>query len=194
MDFSDCYRLFSVKLRIQGGISEIPKRFKASVRNQRSRLASAGFILTAIGLGAWANTLSQSEAILKWERTHLPSDRVFQHALRSRGMTLVQDIHEVQRALRALPVSFDQKGSVWSSVDSNWIVFYSDLDRVIQAQVFCLICSVRPNQWKAMGIGWRGLELALDALDEMNEKRSLVQVPVFKGKESFWRDSREIIY
>jgi len=199
MDLSLDGSLHRVRSWVSGRVPSIPRRtfekLRASIPwktgKYKTRFLSGAFFLLALVLGVWANGIAEMEAISKWERNHLPSERIFKFALGSRGMHQVQDLNQLQKVMRSVPSRLDEMGSIWISTDANWAAYYSSPDQALQAQIYCLRCSNRPEKWKPLGIGWRGLE---DALDEIDKNTLLSKPLAQKKKGRLPRDPRELIY
>ena len=168
-----------IKFWLQRGISKISKGsrnkgrvsfqslFKVTWENRQKGLGIV-LVLFSVLAGNWASNASENAALLKWEKAHLPSLQVLSYAAGNRGMTEMKDIRQIQRCLRSLSVSVDEKGMFWLSEDSNWITYFSGGDEVMP-QVYCLICSLPPSKWSPMGIGWRGLEETMASVDAQIE-------------------------
>ena len=184
-------------LRLQAGVhrrvSALSKKFVSRIGPHRKKWASAGFFGMALVLGVWAHSSSQAEAVLNWERTHLPSDGMVQLALKSRGFRLLEEGKPLQKVLRSLPVSLDQKGSFWATSDLNWVAYYADPEQVTQTQIFCWECATPPTPWQPSGLGWRGLETLLkDIAIKFTSHRPAVKATA-RGSH-LWRDPREVVY
>jgi hypothetical protein len=163
----------------------------AALWRQRNRLASGTFFVAAIILGLWANELAEADALARWERMHLPSERIIQFALGSRNFHSVRDENQMQKILRSIPSRLDESGAFWLSENANWVVFYAAPDQAVQAQLYCFRCETLPKQWKPVGLGWRGLE---ETMQEIDKNLDFLKPVLLKKVKAGWRDSREIVY
>ena len=99
--FEACLWLFLLALLCEGlghGFHEEYGRYRAGLKKKlrhplaakawkfRRRCLGGVLLAAALWIGNWANEVSRTEAELKWERTHLPTDRVLDFALGSRGV------------------------------------------------------------------------------------------------------------
>lgn len=157
----------------------------------RKRLFSALLLGSSLLLGVWANELSELEAIKKWERTHLPSERLFEFAMGSRGLRGVSEPRQLQKLIRSITTHLDATGSVWLSSDLNWVAFYSNPDQGIQVQFYCLECLKLPQNWQPVGIGWLALEQVTGVLDQ---RKSEIHLSAVRNPKTVFRDPREVVY
>src|SRR5687767_5413193 len=65
----------------------------ASWENAGSRKTIRGvaFFLGALVLGFWANSASESEAVSRWERSFIPSEKIVDLAMASQGKRPISD-------------------------------------------------------------------------------------------------------
>ena len=195
MDFLSRRSLSLIQSGIQRRISALSGSFDSKLWRYRRWGASAGFLLAAIFLASWAHSSSQAEAVLNWERTHVPSEKLVQVALQSRGLRRMEEGKVLNKVLRELPVSLDEKSAIWMTSDSNWVAYYLDPDQATQAQVFCLECSTPPSPWQPVGLGWQGLEAALVGLDQrLASYRAPAKAKGERVRPKVWRDPRAVVY
>jgi hypothetical protein len=157
---------------------------------QKERGLGGIFLLLAVAMGMWANEWSEQEAILKWEKTHLPSLKVIQHALESRGMVWLRDSAKIHRCLKSLPTSVDEKGAFWLH-DKGWVVFFSQTPEMLIPQLYCLNCHEIGGQWSSMGRGWSGFENTMVQLDQRMKSLRLLPKNV---APAVFLDPRAILY
>jgi hypothetical protein len=152
-------------------------------------------MVSSLFLGYWANQLSETAAIEKWEKAYLPSREVVHFALGSRNLKQPKDQRQIQRILRSLPQRLDDGGSFWISQDSNWVTYYATSEEQTDPQIHCLNCSPSAipnssfNLWQPAGLGWRGLEKILEKID-----LKIKNTPRTTQKNRFFRDPRELVY
>lgn len=197
MDFSVSSCLSRIRKGFWRRISSLSDWSEEKLRNPlakkvwifRKRCLGAIFVGTAIWLGVWANEVSQLEAKMKWEKTHLPTEQILDFALGSRGMKQVRDLKLLQRATYTLPARLDELGAVWLSEGANWLAFFTGSEENTQVKIYCQPCTMQPRIWQPKGVGWRGLELALQEIDRRIGERQGVT-----PKKRIERDPREIVF
>ncbi len=197
------FSLLWIKNRAVGRIRALSKDIRPHLGPHRSRIVGLTYFMVSIILGLFAFTLTREEAIEYWERTFLPSERVIRFALGSRGLRAAREGHPLQRGLRALPSSLDEKGSIWVSADPIWVAAFlpSHSDSDVQPVVYCLDlkmckncpedCRIPPKNWQPMGRGWRAMDKVIDQIDgDLRLRKEKIGAPWVKIR----RDPREILY
>jgi|GEM_PF-1154317 hypothetical protein len=139
---------------------------------QKERGLGGVLLALAVAMGVYANEWSEQEALLRWEKTHLPSSRVIQYAMESRRMVWLQDPSKVHRGLKSLPVSADEKGTFWFN-EKGWVVFFSQTPEMLIPQLYCFRCEEGGDQWSPMGRGWTGFENTMLRIDQWMESLPL---------------------
>jgi hypothetical protein len=168
-------------------------RFSLRLDPRFKSFAFAGAFIAIAGLLAWsAQSLTYSHALEDWERSRLPSDRVWTYALGNHGWTLAPPAAPaVHQALKKLPASLDSAGSVWASPDWSWIMVFTDPNQVVSHKLFCRDCKTAPERWDPVGTGWSAFDRVLAQLEQV--KTAPVQAR--KGRKTIkFVDSREIHY
>ena len=168
----------------------------------RATLSACLLFILSLTLGVWAYQVTQSESILQWERTHIPSTYLVQRTLQGLGFSHVSDLKLITRLFRSLSLSTDELGGVWMSSDHHWVAYYGEDPKnrdELSFEFYCEICTspVTSLHWQPLERGWRGFEEVLRIL-ERKKPRVLVSKELPKrakkrGKPVF-RDPREIIY
>jgi len=157
----------------------------------QERLLGAASLVLSVLLGFHANSISEREAIQRWERSHLPSSSIVRFALTSQGWQEIQDQKKIEKLMRSIPVTLDEGGSIWNSSDWNWILFYSHSIDLLQVQFYCYHCSEFPKIWTPLGIGWMGFEKALEGVRlKLESEKTLLPKKIWAP----WKDPREIIF
>jgi len=169
-------------------------------RRHRTRFIGITYFGVSVALGWVAFTLSREEAIEYWERTFLPSERVIRFALGSRGLAGASEGYPLQKALRSLPSSLDERGSIWFSAEPIWVAAFlpsaatqasGEDSSSVQARVYCLDCKNFPKNWHPLGLGWRALDKVIDQIDiELRQKKGIKMI----APRKLQRDPREIVY
>lgn len=147
--------------------------------------------LVALTLGAWASELSQTEALSGWLATHPPSEKMWRHALLSRGLKEIDNPSTAQKAAKALPSLVEAEGNVWVSEDSNWLALFHPSNSGRPIAFFCLNCLNLPKSWASSGNGWEAFDPVLDRIDRA---AALAKTTVTAKKVLIPRDPREIVY
>jgi hypothetical protein len=178
--------------RVSKRLREVQKYLVQRFRYQE-RFLSISSLVSAICLGTCAHRASENEALQRWERTHLPSDRIVQQSIRSYGWGSMDHSKTIEKLVRTIPASLDEKGSVWASDNWNWILFFSSHSELVQPQFYCLHCAKVPTNWLPVGVGWKGLELTLEGMTTRLELEKS-QLPKKKIKSVHWKDAREISF
>jgi hypothetical protein len=182
--------------RVQEVQERASKRSKAltdSIPLRRQRQIKGFGLLVAAGvLGIWANEITQKDTLLRWEKTHLPPKEIMSYALGSRGLQEINDVKTLQQASRYLPSNLDEAGMIWISPHSNWVTYYFAKDEMIQTTLYCLECSEIPRKWTPVGLGWKGLELALKIVDQAKGELKKASPP--KKDRRPYRDPKELLY
>lgn len=197
------FSLLWIKNRVVGRIRAVSKSMRPHFEQHRSRIVGLTYFVISVILGLFAFTLTREEAIEYWERTFLPSERVIRFALGSRGLKAASEGHPLQRGLRALPSSLDEKGSIWLSADPIWVAAFlsSHSDSEVQPVVYCLDrkmckncledCRIPPKNWQPMGRGWRAMDKVIDQIDgDLRLRKEIKGGLSVKTR----RDPREILY
>src|SRR5438132_1657306 len=133
IDFNGFYHRFSD--RISKGLQELQKTFIKKFRHQE-RILSISSLVLALCFGNCAQNASEREALRRWERSHIPSDKVFEYSVGSQGWRLMVQSKVVEKLIRGTPATIDEKGAVWVNENWNWILFYSGSSETVQAQFY----------------------------------------------------------
>jgi hypothetical protein len=170
--------------RLPGLSLKFHPRFKSGI------FATAFFAIA--GILAWsAQDLTYSHALRDWERSRLPSDRIWTYALGNHGRIVPPLSAVVHQALKKLPASLDSPGSVWASPGLEWIVVFIDPNQTVSHKVFCRDCKKPPERWDPMGTGWS----AFDQIMERFEKAPVPSLSDRKSRKTIkFVDPREIHY
>lgn len=174
--------------------ARLPKRLSFPLKpraglSPRWRAGLMGFAFLAIaGFLAWgAQEAAYSEAFNDWEHHRIPSEKVWIHALGSRGLTSPSSPEILHKALRNLPSLLDAAGSAWMSPDSEWVVVFENPDQSVPQKLYCRSCRQPPPKWEPMGIGWSGFDQIMARLDSQ-------PAPKLVKKALKFHDPREIQY
>jgi hypothetical protein len=160
-------------------------------------VTGALLLLSSAGLGVWAHDLSQTDALRGWERSRSPSERIWLHALGSRGFKRLdpeKDGTLMHRALRVLPGTLDAAGSAWLSSDGAWALVFVNPDETVPFRVFCLQCRKVPERWDPLGTGWKAFDLTLEKVDHALTQRPHEAAVPTRPNPARARDPREIRY
>jgi hypothetical protein len=191
MDFSYFQCLFRNQFGIQSRIQKISQKLDTEFRVYTKRYLSLILLLASLVLGKCAHELTQREALMSWEKSHFPSEKVVHLALMSRGMSRVQDPAKLQRILRSLPATLDESGSFWRAIDNDWITFFLPSENSYPAQVYGLLDRPIPVKWEPVGLGWKAFEEVLKILDQNPIRGRLLPE---KKTNSILIDPREIVF
>ena len=167
--------------------------------------SALGLLVGSCILGVWAHEMTQTESLLRWEKSHLPSTYIVQKSLQTLGFFSVSDFKKVTRLLRSLSLSTDESGGFWVSTDHHWVAYYGEdptLGNELRFQFYCktdqaLQNSSSPLSWMPLNRGWKGLEEVLKVLEKKGAPPLSVKEGSFgpkRGKKPVFRDPREIIY
>jgi hypothetical protein len=154
------------------------------------------WLSASILLGLWAHGASMSDSIRTWKLEHPPSERVWNASLRTLSFVPVRDPLLVQKALRALPLNLDSRGSAWNTQDGNWVavlrdsgapplLFARNQDRSRRKLPI-------PAAWQNAGLGWDGFESALKRIESIPFPQGAPVLPARRKMRT--RDPRAIVY
>ena len=198
MVFFNYFNLSGFKNWAAGRVRALSQSFAqvfGRLGRHRTRLIGAAYFAVSVALGFVAFTCSREEAIEYWERTFLPSGQVIGFALGSRGLVAAVEGYQLQKVLRSLPTSLDDRGSIWLSADPIWVAVFlpSKDDSSVQAETYCLDCKNLPKNWQPMGIGWRAMDKVVNQIDNLLKRRKETKIAPSTQIRSR-RDPREFIY
>jgi hypothetical protein len=190
----DRYRLMAGRW-LSRGIPALPKkphwRLPSLSRGKRKLIAGGILLISSACAAVWAEQVARSSALDEFEHSRMPSAKVWNYTLESRGYQKLKDAWLIQKAIRRLPANLDQPGTVWSSRDSDWIVVFVNPDQGIPETVFCYQCKTQPSDWKPMGMGWPAFDRTLTESDAYTASAKVRVKPKIPAE---FRDSREVRY
>jgi hypothetical protein len=194
------------KLHSLAPFSAIPKGFFKALT----------LVVLAVLIGFYANSMTEKEAILRWERLYAPPERTVKYAFGSHHLVGLStrassersakapSSRKLQEVLRSLPGSLtthldDPPAHFWASTDANWALHYSDSASSVDPQVYCADCTQAiPKQWTPMGYGWPGLTQCLEHLENHSKTKTDFSPTdsIFKRSMPMqkYQDPREIVY
>ena len=179
-----------ISARIRGVSQRLVQgRLASRVIRHRKRALGVALLLVSLIVGIWAHDLAQAEALGGWLRMHPPSNRIWNHALESRGYRALSDLKQLQRASKTLPALVDEEGSVWTSSDTTWVAVFQKQDDGLSSVLYCLECQKPPAGWEPSGRGWEAFDPVLARAD-LAAKRLR---PVAKPRQAP-SDPRELRY
>jgi hypothetical protein len=143
--------------------------------------------------GFFAYRLTQNEWDLAWQKSHRPSLRVLKSALASAGLKELTDLKDKQRVMRSLPVSTDEEGRLWYTLDLEWIATFVVSGDSFELRCFCRSCQGRIENWTPSALGWNGFEALLNVLDHQTHGVSAAAHELLR-KKAVRRDPRQVIY
>ena len=168
---------------------DLPSTF---VRHRNCWIA-LGLIVMAGVFGCLAHTVTQGEAIYRWERQHIPDLKSLEALVTSVGFQNLGRQKVYEKILRQFPMGHDEFGSIWASSDLNWVGYYPTSEYEEQPHLYCRECLKIPENWDFWGVGWVSLE---GLLNEIRKKpagpSSSSKSP--GSKRPLERDPREIVY
>ncbi len=197
MDHVDHGNMSGSPLRIARRVFSLSKpatqKFRTTyqnhLQNHARKFLSLAFLVVSIGVGILANSISQSEAVRSWLKTHLPSSQLIEFVAKHHGFQPCREPHSLQKAMRLIPTRLDDEGNFWLSDDRNWIAVFGEPQSTFQAHLYCFQCSVFPKRWELLGTGWEAFESLIQIL---SKKRHSIRVQP-KMRTSY-RDPRAIQY
>ena len=140
----------------------------------RSEILRAGVLIAAGSLLALqAYRWSREESLRTWLKEHAPSALVSSHALALFGFRALTDPEQVTRAIRWLPTQMDTTAEFWTAPGLSLIVYFAPGSSggleplVLRADSPAGVAggvslNNGPKDWQPLGIGWTGLENALE--------------------------------
>ncbi len=187
MDLAHRVRELRVRLRLPLRARTLPigARLGPAARRRLGGIALISFSLT---LGAWAFDGARLQALASWERDHPPSQRIWEHALASRGLRPAPEKSRANQASRSLPARLEIEGTAWVSSDRNWVAVFGPPTAEAPFALYCRDCGKPVLGWDSPGGSWGGFETALAWLES---KPNAPQPHRSKRTEG---DSREILY
>ena len=199
MDWNIHQRFFIGFTKFQGRIRSL----SGSASRFRRKGIAALLATLAVILGLHAQKISHLAAAAEWESEHQPTERIWDYALRNIGLHRVQDAKFLGRAVRTLPISFDDKHSVWTSPEAPWIAVFTDRKAEKEPLIYSYYdfgaSSHRlppqnvafPKAWQPVGEGWSGFEKGLQQLE--SQVKALQKTVPPKRRAEF-NDPRAIQY
>src|SRR5690349_3122622 len=113
--FNHLHRLFTFswnKTRAQSIPRIIEKKFR-SFKIFRAQVTSASVLMLSLFLGYWAHTLSEKDAVKKWENAHHPTAAFVEKTLPGLGFSTLEDEKKLERIYRNLPLQFEEDRQLW---------------------------------------------------------------------------------
>lgn len=158
-------------------------------------LRGLALIGAALALGAWAQGISEGEAVRRWKRDFVPSTELWARALTGLGFVRLEEPGRMHRVLRSLPATLDSSNAVWTDQGRLWVAVFGidPADPEIRLY-FRRRASPGPpaapqaSAWSWAGAGWEGFQEALKRMEP-----PVADAPVARPK-AFFRDPREIRY
>jgi hypothetical protein len=143
------------------GIPQLQAAFKSRYRlpekiAKLEKLRALAVALLAIVFGFMAYNTCCEEISLEWQKTHVPSPRVWVSSFTGIGFQKVPE-KLLAKTLKGLPSRVESGNRVWEGKSQgapSWWAVYSETDPML----FCLKCDSPPKTWDPAGEGWAGFD------------------------------------
>jgi hypothetical protein len=129
-------------------------------------------IAVAIGLGIWAQSMAEGEAIRRWKRDHAPGRELWERSLGFLGFVRLNEIEKAHRVLRTLPSTLDLSPTAWTDADRRWVAVYEAHAEDPEVRLYYRRrrlpgppSAPRADGWRWAGVGWDGFEEALRRIE-----------------------------
>lgn len=137
----------------------------------RRRAGGVMLLVFALASGIWARDAALAEATRSWLEAHPPSERIWRHALESRGYRPASEARLAHKAARTLPSLAEVRDAIWMTEDANWIALFVPAEDRLDPMFYCFSCAQAPAGWVPRGRGWEAFDPVLERMDDAASRR-----------------------